>query len=491
MRVIITTILFSPLLLSAQYSTPGTGEVWNLDSLVIHSNGVVTEESLGYHVTADLTISADDLFTVDTDNVYFGPGVLLTVEGQLNIGGFDPIFTSIEVDNVYAGIRIEEGAESEFNFVDFQGGGGIKCISGDVSFVSCAFNGLQHIATSNAALELFTGSPYIHQCNFNNSLGSAISSPANTACSPSISACSFDGNNTENSNRPQVNLGPSGQSSGINFSDNLIQGNLDLDMVGGLACFSIFGDPSDISIYNNIIRDNRYGIAIGGGSTYSWIVDNVIEDNNTQGVPLLGGSGINLNGPSSNVAILEGNEIRNNLWGITVQGEFGVDLGIVQSIDGSQGFNIFSENGNGGQVYALFNNTPNIIWAQNNCWIEGQESTAEQVEDVISHQVDDQELGLVDFSDYLCGIEIIDGLGEYVTASLLLYPNPSSDYITLSVEKEMLFNEIELYTMEGKSIEFQHTFTGDLLDIQSLAPGQYILEFISDDIIKRASFVKQ
>ncbi len=109
---------------------------------------------------------------------------------------------------------------------------------------------------------------------------------------------------------------------------------------------------------------------------------------------MLGGSGINLNGSASSFTVIEGNEIRNNLWGVTVQGEFGVDLGTPDDKGGSQGLNTFSNNGNGGQVYALFNNTPNSISAKNNCWIEGQESTVAQVEEVISHQVDDAELVL-------------------------------------------------------------------------------------------------
>ena len=50
---------------------------------------------------------------------------------------------------------------------------------------------------------------------------------------------------------------------------------------------------------------------------------------------------------------------------------------------GNPGGNIFADNGNNGEIYALYNNSSFPIMALHNCWIEGQLSTTDDVEDVI------------------------------------------------------------------------------------------------------------
>src|SRR5690606_36470629 len=99
---------------------------------------------------------------------------------------------------------------------------------------------------------------------------------------------------------------------------------------------------------------NRYGITIAGPNANVQIINNIIEDNNTQGNPNLGGSGINLNAPTGGQTItLTGNQIRRNLWGITIQGSSDANLG--DDAD-NPGGNVFADHGNGGDVYALYNN---------------------------------------------------------------------------------------------------------------------------------------
>ena len=203
------------------------------------------------------------------------------------------------------------------------------------------------------------------------------------------------------------------------------------------------GGNVNVVIDNNIIRGNRYGITMLGINDSAEITNNIIEDNNIQGDPNLGGSGINLNSSSiSEDVIVSGNEIRRNLWGITLQGEATINLGDDASNPGN---NTFAENGNGGEIYALYNNTANPILAKNNCWIEDQQSTEQQVEDVIFHSVDDSNLGEVTFTPFLCGIL---GVADNTVENFSFYPNPvktksiSTMFILLEKLKSMEFRVI-------------------------------------------------
>ncbi|RYD75875.1 MAG: hypothetical protein EOP53_15765, partial [Sphingobacteriales bacterium] len=69
-------------------------------------------------------------------------------------------------------------------------------------------------------------------------------------------------------------------------------------MVGGIAASSLLGNPNKVVIDGNTIRDNRYGITVVGANSSGFIRNNIIEDNDTQNSPNLGGSGISISGKS-------------------------------------------------------------------------------------------------------------------------------------------------------------------------------------------------
>ena len=88
------------------------------------------------------------------------------------------------------------------------------------------------------------------------------------------------------------------------------------------------------------------------------------------------------------------------LWGITVPtGAPNINLGKVEdpnAEDYNPGNNTFVDNGNSGVLYDLFNNGTATIWAQGNTW-NVAEQTEENIEQVIYHQADDPNKGLVIF----------------------------------------------------------------------------------------------
>ena len=162
---------------------------------------------------------------------------------------------------------------------------------------------------------------------------------------------------------------------------------------GGIAVSTLIGGGCFVIVEDNFIENNRYGYAAIGSNIHSKIFNNHLIDNNIQGVPNLGGSGLNFNGGATNTAIVSGNIISGNLWGVTIQGQAMPNLGDVNS-PASPGGNHLFDNGNTGQLYALYNNTPQNQMAQNNYW---GFTSIDSVEMVIFHQPDDPSLGFVNY----------------------------------------------------------------------------------------------
>jgi len=250
-------------------------------------------------------------------------------------------------------------------------------------------------------------------------------------------------------------------------------GDRSLDRVGGIDVANFVGGDINTVIQDNTIKDNRYGITIIGPSETAEILDNIIEDNDSQGDPILGGSGISLNtSTAGNAVLVNGNEFRRNLWGITVIGEATLNLG-----DGTtnSGLNVFSENGNGGEIYALYNNTANTISAKHNCWIEGQQSTPQQVEDVIFHSVDDPTLGEVIFDPFLCGVL---GLADNSLENFSFYPNPVKNEINFN--NIFSFEKVEIYGIQGNLISSKTISEGQQTLSINLPSGMYFVNFSND-----------
>src|SRR5690606_1853408 len=132
---------------------------------------------------------------------------------------------------------------------------------------------------------------------------------ANTQVSAYIFNNYMEGNNQANTNRPQINMGTTMTTDTLKIVQNTIIGDRDLTSVGGIAVANLIGGNIRAIIDGNTIRDNRYGMTVVGNNAFAYIRNNVIEDNDTQGDPMLGGSGISLNTSAAAMEIVaSGNE---------------------------------------------------------------------------------------------------------------------------------------------------------------------------------------
>lgn len=465
------------LLAFAQYSTPGTGINWDLDSLVFHSAGVVSLETNGqYSISEDLTISTGDILSiVSQKEINVSDGVLITVAGTMISQPVSGIVFFKALNDHYLGFRFEDSPASDLSNTYFKKGGGVQLVNSDMAFRYCDFTEFNQENTTGT-VNLFQSSPLIEFCSFSDNDGPAVMSGANSTSSPQILDCVIEFNVAGNGNTPQINLGTSGVDS-IRIINCEIIGNPENIMAGGIAITTLAGGSIQARIEGNIIRDNRYGITCYGSNIASVISGNEIVDNNTQNQPMLGGSGINFFGSETNQSLVSGNIITGNLWGITIQGTAQPNFGQLEGEPFNPGANTFMNNGNEGEIYDLYNNTPNTIMAQNNYW---GTSNPDTVEMHIFHQPDDPSLGLIDYMPlYSPPVGVVEPSNLNNEAKLLVYPNPSSGMFNLSGTENV--ENIEVSDAYGKLIFKAEPAFDKCIDLSNYPTGIYFLKAINND----------
>jgi hypothetical protein len=472
--LLIVSIAF-PILVSGQYITPGTGVNWTLQEFVANSGGVIVFDGSEYLIAGAVTISAGDVITIG-EAAFFrvSPGVLITVNGDLQIiSNATVTFSSVDEQSYFTGFKFQNSSGSVIHQTSFIRAGGIKLLSSDVEFSGCSFH---HFNQGNCTgtIDLSQSAPVIFECEFIQNTGPAVLSPANGSSSPQIFDCFMHGNVTANANMPQINLGTSGADS-VRIFGNQIIGNPALLQVGGIAVTTLAGGNLKCRIEGNTIRDNRYGITQYGNNIGSIIRNNMIEYNNTQGLPNLGGSGINFFGNQTNVSFVSENIITGNLWGITIQNSAQPNFGEIENSEMSPGQNQIFGNGNSGEVYDLYNNTPNDIWAQNNYW---GSMNIDTVEMSIFHQPDDPNLGLVHYLPLFDPtVSVNDHLPKQNSPAVFVFPNPTSGKISIFGLAKNEVADLQLFTLSGSPVYSSFSIsTSQKMDLSGLPRAIYFLQ---------------
>ena len=473
LRFTLLTLTLTFSYLFSQYSTPNTGVHWTLDDIAADSPSTVTVSGSEYTLHENLLVEVNDSLSLNENlTLKIAPDVEIEVKGYFASDADEITITAVDTENPYEGFWMFDTSEVYFNNTLIEYGGGIRVITPNFLMENSEVSNNTNSSGSSTggAIAFSNGSPVVRNSTFRNNVHPALSSGANSSVAIQVENCYFEGNNTTNNNRPQINMGPSGEADSTRIINSTIIGNRDFTMVGGVSVSSLIGVTNKFLLKGNTIRDNRYGFTSLGGVSEGIIENNIFEDNDTETNPMNGGSGISLY--NTGMVYITGNEIRRSLWGITLIGTALANLGSDDAEDFNPGGNIFSENGNGGEIYALFNNTPNEVKALHNCWIEGQESTAEDVEGVISHIVDDPELGEVFFDPFECGI--VMGTADLSQANFAIYPNPAKNSFFINSSEKGV---IGIYDLNGKLIHSANK-TADSQQIQiNLPKGVYLVVF--------------
>ena len=393
--------------MAQDFVSDGTGTVYTFNSLSqIEGTGVTLQDDGSYLVSADFTISEGDVLQMDNNAVIkMANGVRIYIDGDAD---FAPADTAVVT-------RDAEGSNPKgFWMLGDNGNANLKNVT--FEYVGVTFGGINSsLHADNCTFTLYNGkmnssgalgfnascdNNIVENCYFIENTLNAIGNGATNPVGIIIRNNLFWHNTTDNRNKPQINLTVGGDYDVTIIDNDVIGGQFTLS--GGIALSNMMGlaHSGTNIIENNYIADNRYGITTIG-SVDCIIRNNVMVDNRYETNPNNGGSCISIYDSSSSSNIyIEGNWMEGGFWGITVPtGAPNINLGKIEdpsAEDYNPGNNTFVNNGNNGVLYDLFNNGTATIWAQGNTW-NVAEQTEEAIEEVIYHQVDDPNKGLVIF----------------------------------------------------------------------------------------------
>ena len=467
MKKLLLSIVFSiglVSMLNAQWVSPGDGTTYTLPDLVSVSDGVVTNTGTVFSINSDLTISANDVLKIDHQVSRIDAGnVLLTINGSVTCTNTERVKFYGTLTEHFS-IRFENATDCELKTMYFSDGAGIQVIESDVNFIDCKFVYFTRDYCSSA-INFMNCNPLIEDCYFLLNEGPAIGSPANGQGSPRILNCQFD-SNVNSSNNPQINLGP-GSEDTIFIVGNEIDGTYAPWHAGGVTVSDLMGvGATKVVFKDNIIKEGRYGYNQQGQNISSVIVNNQFINNNHEDNSINGGSGISIYGYSTNCkAIIRNNTITGNLWGITAIYFHDIDLGT----EDDWGNNLIKDNGNGGMIYDLYNNSACDITAVGNDW---GTSNANEIEEHIYHQYDDPEFGLVNYIPFVD----LDAVDEVVSTAVEVAPNPVlNGSFTLTTNEETPF-ELMIYNLQGQCVKSQSLLGNiNVIQVEDLSSGLYFI----------------
>ena len=470
--VLLLTLLLTITTLNAQWVSPGDGTTYTLTDLA--EIGCVHHDYANsvYSIMTDITISATDKLYVngndEPNSLLFNENDLtLTIKGAMVVEGMEDshYFIGMPVYAEHGRIRFEDASDpSHFSRCSFADLSGIQIIGSDVAFENCNILNFNTFYQSST-VSFSNCSPVFTHCSFHDNEGAAISSPANGQVSPQIITCTFENNVTANANQPQINLGP-GATDTIRIVGCTIEGGN--NMVGGIAIADLMANgATKVLIQNNYIANGSFGYDQEGIHISSIIKGNQIVNNSYTDNPMINGSGINLYGvDENNKTIIRNNIITGNLWGVTVFSAGDANLGT----EDDWGHNQIHDNGNGGVIYDLYNNSTNTVMAVGNYWGTSNE---QEIEDHIFHQLDDPSLGLVNYIPFLND----DGVDETLSTDFEVWPNPVANSCFMLTLEEAIPSEVTIYNLKGQIVKKQKIDNQvNDINVESMSNGIYFIE---------------
>lgn len=459
---------------TATYTSDGSKKAYTFEQLSkIDTSGVVKVGN-AYYVNEEIEIADGDTLRLQSgDVVKLGHGVRVSIDGFADFAPADTAYvTRDSASSAPKGFRIYgDNASAVLRNVTIEYAGvAFGSSTGSIKVDNCTFSKYNGKLNSSAALSFSRSSVgnTVTNSRFIGSYSAAIGNGANTPIGISITNCYFFRNDTSNANRPQINLTCAGSSSAydVTISNNRVIGGKFTKSGGiGVSNMLSIAHSNKVTISNNEVRDNRYGVTVIGPVDVT-INGNDLVDNCYETDANNGGSGISIYSNSAS-SVVSNNLIEGNLWGVTLIGasknmNFG-KTGDPTSADYNPGNNVFRNNGNNNVLYDLYNNTTDTVYAQGNTWnVATQDSVS--IEEVVFHKADNSSLGLVIFMP----AKTPTGITAAKVSSPAVQYCPAIEAVVLNEPAA-----VTVYSVTGQQAAASNGAVG-ALSVADLAPGVYV-----------------
>lgn len=470
----------------ADYTTPNEGTTYTFESLSKIADSGVSKDGSTYTVASNITISGKDVLKMEEDaTIKLANDVLI----QINGGGFfnapnKAVITRAAEDAVPQGIYFfSDTISGGVTNIDFEYAG-VKVFASEpvkdntvIAVKNCNFTNVTNSLSTVGVVAIGANDMEIivENCTFTDCQVPGVGSSANMYCKTTVKNCTFDDCANLNKNTPMINLTVGGD------YPVLIEGNTVIGakrtMVGGIGVSNMLSDPrsNKVSMIGNKVNDCRYGLTTIGNMDVT-INDNILINNCYETNPMNGGSAISVYDPYLKQTVYaKGNHLEGSLWGVTVIGCKSVNFGKVDdptAADYNPGGNVFKDNGNGGVLYDLYNNSANTVYAQCNTWNVATQD-AESIESVIFHKNDDANLGEVIYLPSAAQ----GGVANIQDDNKIAYNN-TTKCVTLAQA-----TDAQIYAISGTLVK--NIAGATTIDLSDLASGLYIVK-TADATIKIA-----
>lgn len=317
----------------AQYTTPDTGVNWNLDDLVTNSGGVVTGTFPNYNISNKITVAANDQVNIAAGSII----TFTATSGQFEVNGIfkavgtatdSIIFTSTVQDSTgyYYGFLFNTSPNDTASIISYAriyyADYGMRCIGASPTMSN------SYIFNCNRGFNLSSSNVKILNNVIERCYEYGITMTLGS--SPLIEGNTFAKNNTKGTSAlNQISIGLQGDNSPI-IRNNIIYGGTSIP-TGGISLWVSGATAfSNAIIEGNEIFNNSFGITLlssSNGIINAIVTNNSIYNNNINPNAQVSGSGINVNGSPFNTPVITHNTIYGNWWGITIQNGTTVQAG--------------------------------------------------------------------------------------------------------------------------------------------------------------------
>ena len=352
--IALVALMISVQLFADEVKTLGDGTIWTMSKLALTEGSGVSKNGTTFTMNNTVVVAEGDSFEMEGGiTVQLAADVSLEIEGDAMMAPNErSTFTSVGSDT--PGVVYLRGCNDVVlvKSLDFEYVGLKYFATKGMNVDDCSFYYIGNRAALNIGGE---GAEFIvTNSTFGENGGPAIAGAANYSNPITIDDCEFLYNGMNNPNNPQLNLT---SASDVVVRNCIIIGERNNTNVGGIVVSDLYGVANNAHtlIEDNEIRDNRFGLSLYNNQT----------------------------------AVVRNNTILNNNTDVPETDE-----------DYNPGRNTFYNNGCYGEIYDLYNNSANTVYAQNNYWKTATTQDAEGIENCISHKVDNPTLGEVIFTPF-------------------------------------------------------------------------------------------